>query len=227
MPKRFPYATSVILGLILAPVSSNVVKFFQAKALIGSAIALERQNITNDINREKAIAKYREAIKLAPYYGNAHYNLAYALQLKGLKEEAIAEYRAVIRTTPNFAPAYQDLGEMLEAQGKLQEAFTNYFQAIRKDPEFIDPRVKLGTLLEKQGRLDEAIAQYRELIRIDPNDAYANKDIGIILYKQGKRKEAIPYLNVSINEYKRVNFQNTYSEEIKEIEDTLQAIGEQ
>jgi tetratricopeptide (TPR) repeat protein len=70
----------------------------------------------------KAIAEYREAIRLKPDYAEAHNNLGNALAGKGQLDKAIAEFREAIRLKPDYPLAHCNLGHALRQQGRFEEA---------------------------------------------------------------------------------------------------------
>jgi Tfp pilus assembly protein PilF len=51
-----------------------------------------------------AIAQFRNAIKLAPSYAQAHYELAVALSRKGEKSTAAEEYKKAADLDPKLKP---------------------------------------------------------------------------------------------------------------------------
>jgi tetratricopeptide (TPR) repeat protein len=51
----------------------------------------------------EAVAEYRAAIRLAPDFADAHYNLGVALlQIPGQRQEALAEFETVQRLKPGI-----------------------------------------------------------------------------------------------------------------------------
>ena len=56
-------------------------------------------------NNEAAISHYKMAIKLNPYFTNAHYNLGYALLQKGEMKEAVHHFRETLRLKSNHVSA--------------------------------------------------------------------------------------------------------------------------
>ena len=52
---------------------------------------------------DKAIEKFREALKFTPKHPQAHMNLGLSLEQSGMLEEAASNYRAAISARPDFA----------------------------------------------------------------------------------------------------------------------------
>src|SRR5712692_4976506 len=90
------------------------------------ANALAEQNRWSD-----AIAEYREVLRLAPRFAEAHYNLANALQAKGDRAGAIAEYRAALSAAPPGDPdTHFNLANALEEDHDLDGAIEEYGLAL-------------------------------------------------------------------------------------------------
>ncbi len=65
---------------------------------------------------ERAVAGFRDAIKLHPDLAGLHYQLGNVLRYKGVPDEAAAEYRDAIRLNPDYAEAYCNLGLVLRSE---------------------------------------------------------------------------------------------------------------
>jgi tetratricopeptide (TPR) repeat protein len=185
------------------------VRSFQALSHLKSGIALDRQAIA-DLNnspnlQEKAIAEYREAIRLKPDLAPAHQRLGEILHEQGKLTEALAAYRQAIHHDPEFIDPHVKLGVLLEKQGRFDEAITFYREAIRLDPDHpfsggYDREwiyYSLGQALAKRGNDSEAVDAYVTGIRIAPNCPRNSvctsiyKDLEPILKKQGKPGQPI------------------------------------
>jgi tetratricopeptide (TPR) repeat protein len=129
---------------------------------------------------ERAVAQYKEALRLRKDYAQAHNNLGLWCEDKGDLDGAIAHFREAIRLKGNFPAAHNNLGGLLgKMPGRLDEAVAEFREALRLQPEFAEAHVNLGTaLLRTPGRLNEAIAQYEEAIGIDPSFAAAHASLG-------------------------------------------------
>ena len=69
------------------------------------------------LDEAKAIAAYREAIRLKPELAKAYSALVLALKAQGKLDEAVAAYREAIRLEPDNAVAHLNLGGILRARG--------------------------------------------------------------------------------------------------------------
>jgi Tfp pilus assembly protein PilF len=121
---------------------------------------------------DRAIAAFREAIRLKPDYAEAHINVGALLcDVKHDYTGAEAEFREAIRLKPDYAEAHASLGNALAGQGKLSEAIAAYREAVRLKPDNAQIHANLGVALAGQGKPDEAIATCREAIRLKPDYA--------------------------------------------------------
>jgi tetratricopeptide (TPR) repeat protein len=116
---------------------------------------------------DRAIAEYRQAIRLDPKFAWPHYNLGLALSDKGNLDGAIAEYHQAIQLDPKFAWPHHNLGWMLYIKRDLDGAIAEYQEAIRLDPKDALPHNNLGLALSDKGDLDGAIAEYHQAIQLD------------------------------------------------------------
>jgi tetratricopeptide (TPR) repeat protein len=92
---------------------------------------------------EEAIAEYRQALRLKPYFPEAHYNLGNALSNTRDLDGAIAEYREALRLKPEFFGAHNNLGNALRDKHDLDGAIAEYRQALRLNPDNAQARINL------------------------------------------------------------------------------------
>ena len=135
---------------------------------------------------DRAVAEYREAIRLQPDDGTAHYYLGTILcDVKYDYAAAAAEFREAVRLQPHYASAHFCLGNALAGQGKLAEAVAECREAIRLQPDFTDAHNNLGAFLARQGKLAEAVAESREAIRLQPDAAGAYNNLAFNMLELG------------------------------------------
>jgi tetratricopeptide (TPR) repeat protein len=104
-------------------------------------------NLVTQKNYDDAIAKYQEAIKLAPNDFIAHHNVGYAWQQLYEKDKqqpeydhALAEYEKAIEINRNFPLSYVRMGILMQVHGKQNpnEAATSYEKAFSYYKKAID-----------------------------------------------------------------------------------------
>jgi tetratricopeptide (TPR) repeat protein len=157
-------------------------------------------NLGNALSRDKpleAIARYSEAVRIAPQYVDAHNNLGVALASQGRLDEAMAHYDEAIRLAPTYARPHNNLGIVFSRQGKLDEAIAQFSEAIRINPSYAQAHHNLATDLARQGKLSEAIQHYSAALRLAPS-AEAHYSLGTALVRDGRSQEAIRHLEAAL-----------------------------
>lgn len=147
----------------------------------------------NENNLKAAIEKFKEAIKLDPDFGLAHFFLGTALVAKGDFKKAETHFRNTIRLQPDYAAAYGELGNTLLAQGDLDEAMAQYIAAIEIKPDFFDVHIGLAIAWENKGEFSKAHSQFKKAIEIQPQNARAHLILADSLYNNKIFQEAISY----------------------------------
>jgi tetratricopeptide (TPR) repeat protein len=72
-----------------------------------------------------AISLFTTTIELVPWFAEAYYGRALALERAGNRETALDEYSIAITLNPDFAKAYFNRGGIYYFQGKFEEAITD------------------------------------------------------------------------------------------------------
>jgi protein O-mannosyl-transferase len=158
----------------------------------------------NHGDSQRAVAHYREALRLRKDYAQAHNNLGISSEESGDTEGAITHFREAIRLKGDFPAAHNNLGSLLgRMPGRLDEAVAEFREALRIQPDFAEAHHNLGTaLLKMPGHLNEAIAQYEEAIAIDPGFAAAHASLGDALSAIPDRlDEAVAQYEVALRLY--------------------------
>jgi serine/threonine-protein kinase len=83
----------------------------------------------------KAVAVFRQVLRLQPDRAHAHAYLAWYLERQGDLDGAIAAGREAIRLNPKIALYHNNLGYALQRQGHLRQAADAYREALRLDPK--------------------------------------------------------------------------------------------
>jgi tetratricopeptide (TPR) repeat protein len=138
-----------------------------------------------------AILLYREAVRVAPHFPGAHYNLGRLLLKQGDMASGLAEVQEALRLYPDFAEAHEVLGLAYTEQGQLELAVTHLQQALALHPDLATARNHLGRIYQAQGRSNDAITVFRDLVTRHPDLAAARHNLAVAYARQGSHAEAI------------------------------------
>ncbi len=122
-------------------------------------------------NRQRAIAAYSQAIRIAPHSPLAWFNRGEIFLAQRAFDPALADLTEALRLAPRSASCYYWRGVAQEQSGNYDRALADLTEAIRLDPQcaaFFDQR---GFIYFEKGEYDRAIADCTEAIRRNPTYA--------------------------------------------------------
>jgi spermidine synthase len=140
---------------------------------------------------DRAIAEFREALRLEPDSASAHENLGLALASHQEPEEAVVHLRRSVQLDPGSGRAHYALAGILLAAGQYEGAIDELRASLRVTPDSVEIHDGLGIVLASQGKLDEAVDEFRASLRLRPISAGAHNNLGMALASQGKLDAAI------------------------------------
>ena len=140
---------------------------------------------------DRAIAEFREALRLEPDSASAHENLGLALASHQAPEEAVVHLRRSVQLDPGSGRAHYALAGILLAAGQYEGAIDELRASLRVTPDSVEIHEGLGIVLASQGKLDEAVDEFRASLRLSPISAGAHNNLGMALAAQGKLDAAI------------------------------------
>ncbi|HSR11406.1 MAG TPA: tetratricopeptide repeat protein [Thermodesulfobacteriota bacterium] len=103
---------------------------------------------------QSAIGHYRNALRVKPDFGLAHYNLALALRDSKQIDQAILEFNQAATLVPGFADTHFQLGKLYLETGKKKEAQQSFEEVVRLAPQSDNARMSREylELLKKAGK---------------------------------------------------------------------------
>ena len=140
---------------------------------------------------EEAVAEYREAIRLDPYFMPSYFSLnSIYLYDIGDIASAIALAKQQISYNDQNVFAYDRLGWANLGLGDLENARAAFEKAIAVNPRLILDRYRLGHTLRLQGKYREARQTFLKITEIAPaeNDPYYHA--GVVSKLMGESAEA-------------------------------------
>ena len=153
-----------------------------AEAHYNLGLALENKD------KEKAIAEFKKAIQLNPFYTEAHRKYMDLMREQGKKAEILEEYQAKVQQNPESEVYHYLLGRALDDG---HDKFWAFQKAVEINPNYVWGHYGIGWVYSSQGMFDKAIASYQKAIVINPNHAEAHYNLGSAYRKQGKSDLAI------------------------------------
>ena len=137
----------------------------------------------------------REAIRQAPEFPDAHYNLGSVLQAQGSVRQAIGSYRRAIALDPTYSEAHNNLGALLDTTGDRDNALAHYRLAVEFGPREAAAHYNLGVALMARRQADEpiaeAVAAFRRAVELDQDYPEARASLGAALLVEGDPEAAI------------------------------------
>lgn len=149
--------------------------------------------------RPEGIEHLREALRIEPYFFEAHNSIGAALLGEQKFDEALKHFEIASRLQPDVAKVHSNMGAAYGSQGKLDEAAAQLYEALRLDPDYADAYLNLGIILLQQRKPDEAAQRLAQAIRLQPDLAEAHNAYGLALGMSGQLAEAIKHFKIALN----------------------------
>jgi tetratricopeptide (TPR) repeat protein len=150
----------------------------------------------------KAVAVYKQILKIEPRLVDVNHKLAELYKQLGLLSDAMQQYEAV--------------AAFYHREGKTREALSALKQIVELDPETVANRIKLAELYSKEGMVREAIDEFskaaeqlRQAGRVDdfmkvaerllfhsPDNRPVTKELAALYIDKGDPRRALPKLQV-------------------------------
>ncbi len=119
---------------------------------------------------DEALARFRRATELWPYFSNAWYEQGLILFRKGDLSAAEAAFRKATTQNPNNEGAAVQLGVTLARLGRTGDAIEHLREAAKRFPGSSRAEAELGGALFSTGLYREAAEAYRRAIRLGRGD---------------------------------------------------------
>ena len=142
---------------------------------------------------EKAVIKYRDAIRLNPGLPGVHFELGEQLRSSPdpkLNAQAEGEFRAAIESNQYDEKAWCRLGESLASRGDFKGAKEDYTKALALQPKDSDDKTDLAIALISMNQNPEAIALLESAIQDDPTNIVAHYRLSVQFRRLGRTADA-------------------------------------
>ena len=142
---------------------------------------------------EKAVVKFREAIRLNPNLPGVHFELGEQLRSSPdpkLNAQADAEFKAAVAANQYDEKAWCRLGEQAAAKGDFKTAQEDYKKALALQPADSDAQTDLAIALISLNQSDQAIPLLESAIKDDPTNIAAHYRLSVQYRKAGRTADA-------------------------------------
>jgi cytochrome c-type biogenesis protein CcmH/NrfG len=166
--------------LLVAPESAEM------NMMIGGELA--RQG-----DHDKAIAKYREAVRLNPHLPGVHFELAEQLRAAAdpkLNALAEGEYKAAVQENKFDQRSWSHLGEVIAARGDFKAAQEAYNKALALQPGNAETKTDLAIALISMNQQKDAVPLLESAIKDDPTNIVAHYRLSGLYRRSGRLADA-------------------------------------
>jgi tetratricopeptide (TPR) repeat protein len=142
---------------------------------------------------DRAIAAYREALRINPRLPGAHTELGdlfyHSLDEK-LHAAAASEFQAALDGNPADEKAELAMGVLALQRGDLKTAYTDDARALQLEPNDGDACTELAKVLIQMDRKGEALQLLERAAQIEPSNYIAHFRLSTLYRQQGRTEEA-------------------------------------
>jgi tetratricopeptide (TPR) repeat protein len=147
---------------------------------------------------DRAIAAYREALRVDPHYPAALLGLGTALRQSGELGPAADAFEESTHAAPGNPKAWNELGQVDIDLGRAPQALEALKKSIALGPEAPQPHNGLGIVLAQSGSFPAAEAAFREAIRILPDYGEAHGNLAGVLDFEHDLKQALYEFDLAV-----------------------------
>jgi Tfp pilus assembly protein PilF len=139
-----------------------------------------------------AIAAFRRALELNPYYSDVRNDLATALIGSGDREAGKKEFLAAFSDPTNPTPevSARNLGQAYYEEKNYAEALNWFRTSVNRNKSYSDGYLGVADALAATGQTEEALAQLEAAAKEIPDDPALQLALGQALHRAGRFAEA-------------------------------------
>ncbi len=124
-------------------------------------------DFSKQCDTERAIALFKEAIRMEPRCIDAHYNLAVTYYACKQMVSARKEYEKVLELRPQDVDALNNLGAIIALGGELEQAKKLFDKALNFDPNFALTHRNLAAYYKAKGDITKIAEHVKKAIELD------------------------------------------------------------
>lgn len=152
-----------------------------------------------DDREDEAIALYRRAIAVCPWYADAYEGLGVILGRHGRFGEAIDLMRRLLEVDAESVMAHTNLSLYYNQLGRIEDAEREAAEALRAKMHLERQERDLAEAKKQKAESEAADRErraemFRQVLELDRDDALGNFGLGELLLEQGKFDQAVVHL---------------------------------
>ncbi|MBI2834084.1 MAG: tetratricopeptide repeat protein [Acidobacteria bacterium] len=184
-----------VVNFVLEAGKSEPTKEDAAKSEALKKIFAEGVELARAGKHDEAIARFREALTLAPSCADCHYNIGAAYAQKKDYANAETAFKTTIALKSDYLPAYNGLTSIYNAQRRFDDAAAITAQAAKLGPPGgasgnVEALYNQAVVFWNAGKIAEAKQQFAQVIASDPSHADAHYWLGMANLNEGTLAEA-------------------------------------
>jgi tetratricopeptide (TPR) repeat protein len=141
------------------------------------ALFMEGKSYLSQDQPHKAAARFREALRLQPSFGEARLGLAHAYREGGSYRYARKEYRVVLEKAPANIQALEGLANCEMHLGQPNEAERLLKCALEISPKSVSTLNAMADLFYGQRQYDKALSYWEKSLALNPKQSQSLKDL--------------------------------------------------
>ena len=169
-------ALAVGAGLIFPAVCAQAPDLDAARARDALGVALAQAGKTTE-----AVEQFRDALRAAPRFPEAHYHLALAHIRMGQTDEALAELEETLRLRPDLLEARYQLAACCRNRGDFEGEARLLADIVRQAPDFAEAHYNYGLCLQRRDQPGDAVEQFRAAVRLESGNPRFGMALGAAL----------------------------------------------
>ncbi|APW60880.1 tetratricopeptide repeat protein [Paludisphaera borealis] len=123
---------------------------------------------------DAAMAAYNEAVKIAPYLGEAYLQRGCVYEAKGENAAALTDYDHALRCDPQLAGAYLRRGRLRTELGELDAAADDFDHFMNIRPNDVEGYLNRGICFARKGDSVNAIADFQRVLKLTNHSDFAD-----------------------------------------------------
>ncbi|MGM0461513.1 MAG: tetratricopeptide repeat protein [Fibrobacterota bacterium] len=142
---------------------------------------------------ERALASYKKALEINPYYWKASYNLGVHYLKNNRPEKALHYFRRTSENNREHISTWYNMGLIHLRANRFSQAAETFRRVISLDSTKTNARYNLALALMSREEYEEARNQLNQLLEMDRENEKVDFNLGLIALRQNRYTEAVSW----------------------------------